>query len=65
MPLPPANSSRSSSSDFGTNTPLGARDWTSSPTARLSLIQFEPTPSATRLTAIRIGSSTCGELHSE
>jgi hypothetical protein len=65
MPLPLAKSKRSSSKDFGSNMPLG-RGFRPHPRPRgLSLIQFDPAPSTMRFTAMRIGSSTCGELDSE
>jgi hypothetical protein len=42
MPLPAANSSRSSSSDDGVKIPAGASDSSSSPAVTESQIQFEP-----------------------
>jgi hypothetical protein len=42
MPLPAANSRRSSSSEAGVKMPAGTSDSSSSPAATESQIQFEP-----------------------
>ena len=42
MPLPPAKSSRSASSDAGVKIPLGGSTVSWLPARRLSLIQLEP-----------------------
>ena len=41
IPLPPANSSRSASSDAGVKMPLGGSTRIESPGLRLSTIQFD------------------------
>jgi hypothetical protein len=65
MPLPPASSSRSSSSETGVKAPAGGASSRMAPARTSSQIQFEARPSRTRLTVIFRSGSVCGELESE
>ena len=65
MPLPPASSKKSPSSERGWNTPDGAITSMVSPARTLSQTQLEPRPPVTRLTVTRGASSTPGALDME
>jgi hypothetical protein len=65
MPLPPASSSRSPSKVVGVNRPAGGSTSSTAPGSRVSQIQFEACPSATRFTVIFRCSSRPGVLDSE
>jgi hypothetical protein len=64
MPLPPANSRKSSSTDVGQNTPAGASTSTVIPGRSEAQTQLEPYPPSVRLT-VTCTRFSCGALDSE
>ena len=65
IPLPPANRTRSPAPGVRRNTPAGQVASISSPTASVSFIQLDTSPSGTRLTVTWSSSSTPGAEHIE
>ena len=65
IPLPPANSRKSPSSECGLNVPAGGRISSMLPAVTWSAIQLEACPPVIRLTVIVGRSPVCGELDSE
>lgn len=65
MPLPPANRTKSVSSDAGVNVPAGRRTSSVQPSRTVSQIQLDPWPPRVRLTVILGFSPRTGELASE
>jgi hypothetical protein len=58
MPLPPANATISSAVSRRQNRPSGGAAWISTPSATVSLSQFDTTPPGSRLTVICKSSSS-------
>ena len=65
IPLPPAKATRSPSPGVRRKTPAGQVASISSPASSVSFIQFDTTPSGTRLTVTWSSSSTPGAEHIE